>query len=187
MPSSIPPAALAAPPISRPPAAPTVPVAVQVLDRLGEIVAVCWAGWLCARGRTSFEFFAGFSALVLGIQTGIRNVGQAKISPTVGGAVSLVVALAGSHLLHRVVTLTSLTLLLGTSLAGCPPILGPVANCEATRFACRDNRPYRCSDSRRWAPLAATCAPGSTCREGVPGLLHPDLAACMPDADGGAQ
>ena len=78
-------------------------------------------------------------------------------------------------------------LLLATLTTGCPPILGPVANCEPAAFACRDNRPYRCSDSRRWAPLQETCAPGSTCREAVPGLLHASLAACLPDAvDGGA-
>jgi len=62
--------------------------------------------------------------------------------------------------------------------------LGPVDGCDEGAWTCRANRPYTCSASRRWTPVQETCAPGSTCHENVPGLLHPSLAACVADDAG---
>jgi hypothetical protein len=93
------------------PAPPRVPSlrpvhpAVQAIDHLGEIIAVCIAGYLCALGRADFDRFAVFSCIVLGVQTGIRNISARTRAVGVSGVVGLVVAsLASSHVLHRVIT-----------------------------------------------------------------------------------
>lgn len=67
----------------------TAPVAVQVLDKLGDIVAMVAVAYLCAAGKLSGELAAAVVAGIAGVGTGIRAFGGRNV-----GAASAAVALA---------------------------------------------------------------------------------------------
>lgn len=67
----------------------TAPVAVQVLDKLGDIVAMLAVAYLCAAGKLSGELAAAVVAGIAGVGTGIRAFGGRNV-----GAASAAVALA---------------------------------------------------------------------------------------------
>jgi len=77
---------------------------------------------------------------------------------------------------------------LGVVMVGCRPLLGPEDGCEPRRYACREGRPYVCSDTHRWAPTMPACPAGEVCTEGVSGSVYQNVATCLPVAqDGGAR
>lgn len=83
---------------------PPAPLAVQVLDQLGDIVGVIALTVLCMYGRLSGLEAGGLILSLLGVQTGVRKIVGAKggggsLPPAAGvGAVTLLLlALFGGH------------------------------------------------------------------------------------------
>lgn len=90
---------------SRAPVAARHPV-VQAIDHAAELAFVILAGVGWILGKTTFEFFAGASFIVMGVQNGIRTAGGRGALPPVSGAVGLaVVALGGAYLRTRGIAL----------------------------------------------------------------------------------
>lgn len=166
---------------------------VQAIDHLGEIGAVLVAGFLCYHGKLSGEAWMGFSAIVLGVQTGIRGFTKGR---AVGAAGLAFLALGGSAIV-RVLPLAALALVF----AGCPK-LPPPDGCTPRDMTCRSGRPFVCSPSQRWTPGDRACGelPGATCCRALspygrvvsacvmPADCLPDPPPPSPDAaiDGGA-
>lgn len=67
----------------------SAPVAVQLLDKLGDMVAMIAVTYLCAAGKLSGELAAAVVAGIAGVGTGIRAFGGRNV-----GAASAAVALA---------------------------------------------------------------------------------------------
>jgi CheY-like chemotaxis protein len=78
----------AAPDTSKASPAPA-PVAVQLLDKLGDMVAMIAVTYLCAAGKLSGELAAAVVAGIAGVGTGLRAIGGRNV-----GAASAAVALA---------------------------------------------------------------------------------------------
>ena len=68
---------------------PSGPVAVQLLDKLGDMVAMVAVTYLCAAGKLSGELAAAVVAGIAGVGTGLRAIGGRNV-----GAASAAVALA---------------------------------------------------------------------------------------------
>lgn len=91
-----------------PPARPGVPVSVQLVDRLGDIVGVIALAYLCAAGKLPGELTLVGIGGILGVGTGLRHVGQralggAATAATGLGVVGLLLLYAGppvGHLAH---------------------------------------------------------------------------------------
>lgn len=83
-----------------PPARPGVPVSVQLVDRLGDIVGVIALAYLCAAGKLPGELTLVGIGGILGVGTGLRHVGQralggAATAATGLGVVGLLLLYAG--------------------------------------------------------------------------------------------
>lgn len=92
-----------APPPSRVPSkppAPPAPVAVQVIDRLGEIVYVLAAAYLCRAGKLSGEVFVISSLAALGVQNGLRSFARGRNGGAGVGAVGLALMALGPAMLR---------------------------------------------------------------------------------------
>ena len=88
----------AAPPTAPAAQVPRVPVAVQLVDRLGDIVGVIALAYLCAVGKMPAELTLVGVGGILGVGTGLRHVGQRAL----GGAATAATGLGvlGLLLLH---------------------------------------------------------------------------------------
>lgn len=75
------------------------PVAVQILDRLGEIVGVVVLGALAWHGKLSGELSLIGIGAILGVQTGLRSALAGRLGGG-GGSAPAVVGLIGLGLLH---------------------------------------------------------------------------------------
>lgn len=97
---------------------PSVPPIVQAIDHIGEIVAVILAGILCLRGKlTSIEFMA-FSGGVLGVQSGLRQIGRRVTGSAASGVVGAIfLGLAASHVASRFVAALGILATLVAALA----------------------------------------------------------------------
>lgn len=93
----------------------TAPVAVQVLDKLGDIVAMLAVAYLCAAGKLSGELAAAVVAGIAGVGTGIRAFGGRNV-----GAASAAVALAAF-----LSTAPSTTAASSSTRAGAPHVTPP--------------------------------------------------------------
>lgn len=85
------------------------PVAVLVLDRVGEIVGALALAYLAHDGRLGGEVAGGMICALLGVQTGLRNAwGRSSsassspptLPPPSVGAIGLVLLAALAHLRH---------------------------------------------------------------------------------------
>jgi len=160
-----------------------VPVAVQVLDRLGDIVGVIVVAHLCAVGKIGGEVAVIAIGAILGVGTGLRQVGARAGTATglsvVGllllGGLRWLAPAAGAAELARASGLFGLlaVLSLGT---GCPK-LPPVSGCTPLSQRCDGDRPQVCSPSRRWHTVGderCDATPGQSCqvRAGVAGCAR---------------
>lgn len=159
-----------------------VPTAVQVIDRLGDIVGVIVIGLLCHAGKLGGEVAVIAIGAILGVGTGLRQVGARAGVPTGVGVVGLLLLgaarwlapAAGAAELARGAGL--LGVLAALALAGCPK-LPPVSGCEPLSQRCEGDRPQVCSPSRRWHTVgdeACGATPGQSCqvRNGVAGVAR---------------
>ena len=80
------------------PARPGVPVSVQLVDRLGDIVGVIALAYLCAAGKLPGELTLVGIGGILGVGTGLRHVGQRALGATATAATGL--GVVGLLLLH---------------------------------------------------------------------------------------
>jgi len=80
---------------------PPPPIAVQVIDQLGDLVGVVCLTYLCATGKLAGLEAGGLILSLLGVQTGVRKIAGAKTPSASGvGAVALLllsVAALGHH------------------------------------------------------------------------------------------
>ena len=83
------PALAPATPPPPPPARPGVPVSVQLVDRLGDIVGVIALAYLCAAGKLSGELALVGIGGILGVGTGLRHVGQRALGGAATAATGL--------------------------------------------------------------------------------------------------
>jgi len=83
------PALAPATPPPPPPARPGVPVSVQLVDRLGDIVGVIALAYLCAAGKLPGELTLVGIGGILGVGTGLRHVGQRALGATATAATGL--------------------------------------------------------------------------------------------------
>lgn len=160
-----------------------VPVAVQLVDRIGDIVGVIAVAHLCALGKIGGVEACIVIGAILGVGTGLRQAGaRAGIAPglsvvgllLLGFARWLAPAAAGAELARASGLFGIVAVLtLGT---GCPK-LPPVSGCAPLSQRCDGDRPQVCSPSRRWhfvgdEPCDAT--PGQSCqvRAGVAGCAR---------------
>lgn len=106
------------------------PTAVQVLDRLGEIIGIICLTVVCLAGRLDGMALLFGVAGILGVQTGIRTAGsRGAAAATSVGAVGLVILHAGPALEHlallvgraRGLAVLALTVTLGVFVA-CGPV-----------------------------------------------------------------
>lgn len=81
-----------------PPARPGVPVSVQLVDRLGDIVGVIALAYLCAAGKLPGELTLVGIGGILGVGTGLRHVGQRALGGAATAASGL--GVVGLLLLH---------------------------------------------------------------------------------------
>jgi CheY-like chemotaxis protein len=81
-----------------PPARPGVPVSVQLVDRLGDIVGVIALAYLCAAGKLPGELTLVGIGGILGVGTGLRHVGQRALGATATAATGL--GVVGLLVLH---------------------------------------------------------------------------------------
>ena len=206
LPPSMPPApAVIAPreePLPAPPPAPAVattpsgrplnvPPVVQAIDRVGDIVACIIIGHLCALGKVSGEVAVLAIGAIVGVGTGLRQVGARAGTGAGVGVVGLLVlgvgrwlapAAAGAEL-ARASGVFGLVAVLVLGAAGCPK-LPPVSGCAPLAQRCDGDRPQVCSPTQRWhyvgdEPCGAT--PGQSCqvRAGVAGCARGPAAAAL--------
>lgn len=132
-----------------------IPVAVQLLDRLGEIVGVVCITVICLHGRLSGEFSAGAIAILLGVQTGLRAKGQAAAAAAASiGAIGvfLMMFVPVAHAFTRTSLFTLFAFVLVASLGfGCAS--GPVIGAGAASIAVRAAWPT----IHRGAVIAGLC------------------------------
>lgn len=171
----------AAPPVARPrtPTAPAPSVAVQMLDKLGEIVAVLAFTWLAHEGKLSGELAAGGALVALGVQSIPRGIQAARAG---GGAMGA----SGTHLgVIGLALLSALSLRApqsdgstpsGRHVAASAASIGPLSvlallSLLGALFAgCPATRPFPRVD----APIGA-CTPGETaCHLGAPWRCGPN-------------
>lgn len=159
-----------------------VPVAVQLVDRLGDIVGVVALAWLCHAGKLGGELALVGIGAILGVGTGLRHVGARAGTAGVGVVGLLLLGLgrwlapaAGAAELARASGLLGLLALVALAVA-CPN-LPPVSGCTPLSQRCEGDRPQVCSPTRRWhtvgdEPCGAT--PGQSCqvRAGVAGCVR---------------
>ena len=161
-----------------------VPVAVQLVDRIGDIVGVIAVAHLCALGKIGGVEACIVIGAILGVGTGLRQAGaRAGIAPglsvvgllLLGFARWLAPAAAGAEL-ARASGLFGLVAVLVLGAAGCPK-LPPVSGCAPLAQRCEGDRPQVCSPTQRWhtvgdEPCGAT--PGQSCqvRAGVAGCAR---------------
>lgn len=153
----------------------SVPASVQVLDKLGELAGILVIGALCLLGRVDGMVAVGAILAIVGVNAGLRKVGDRVAGPGQGlGVIGLLVAAAsgyGAQLLQgaRVALpalLGVLSALLLICLGACRPNLPPVSGCEPNATSCRDGRPAVCSPSQRWhVPERACASVGAVCVE----------------------
>lgn len=160
-----------------------VPVVVQAIDRLGDIVGVIAVAHLCALGKIGGIEACIVIGAILGVGTGLRQAG-ARVGAAPGLSVLGLLLLglgrwlapaAGAAELARVSGVFGLlaVLVLGT---GCPK-LPPVSGCEPLAQRCEGDRPQVCSPSRRWHTVgdeACGATAGQSCqvRAGVAGCAR---------------
>lgn len=119
---------------------------VQVLDKLGDIVAMLVVAYLGIAGKVSGELAVGVVAAIAGVGTGLRTLGGRQV-----GAASAAVALAAvltatptqahaapverprAHAAPPAATVVALAVLLAFAISGCggPVLTNPVANVAA--------------------------------------------------------
>ncbi len=160
-----------------------VPVAVQLVDRIGDIVGVIAVAHLCALGKIGGVEACIVIGAILGVGTGLRQAGaRAGIAPglsvvgllLLGFARWLAPAAAGAELARASGLFGIVAVLtLGT---GCPK-LPPVSGCAPLSQRCDGDRPQVCSPSRRWhfvGDEACGATPGQSCqvRAGVAGCAR---------------
>ncbi len=149
-----------------------VPTAVQVIDRLGDLVGVIVIGLLCHAGKLGGEVAVIAIGAILGVGTGLRQAGARAGVPTGVGVVGLLLLgaarwlapAAGAAELARGAGLLGVVATL--ALAGCPK-LPPVSGCEPLSQRCEGDRPQVCSPSRRWHTVgdeACGATPGQSCQ-----------------------
>lgn len=161
-----------------------VPVVVQAIDRLGDIVGVIVIGLLCHGGKIGGELALLGIGGILGVGTGLRQVG-ARAGTATGLSVLGLLLLglgrwlapaAGAAELARVSGVFGLLVALVLGAAGCPK-LPPVSGCAPLSQRCEGDRPQVCSPSRRWHTVgdeACGVTPGQRCevRAGVAGCAR---------------
>ena len=179
----------------------TVPVVVQVLDRIGEIVGVIALAVICIAGKLSGEATAGAIVLLLIGQTGVRSRGSAALASAASvGAIGSVILLALPLVqgLARARGLAVVTLVvLAAGVAGCPsvirepPLAAPPPGCTQGATICHAGGPWVCGAGGEWSQADRACDRlGSVCcvaRSPYGGTR----AACVPETacvatDGGA-
>lgn len=67
------------------PSHPPAPIAVQVLDQLGDLVGVVCLTYLCATGKLAGLEAGALILSLLGVQTGVRKALGGKVPPAAGG------------------------------------------------------------------------------------------------------
>ena len=168
-----------------------VPPVVQAIDRVGDIVACIIIGHLCALGKVSGEVAVLAIGAIVGVGTGLRQVGARAGTGAGVGVVGLLVlgvgrwlapAAAGAEL-ARASGVFGLVAVLVLGAAGCPK-LPPVSGCAPLAQRCDGDRPQVCSPTQRWhyvgdEPCGAT--PGQSCqvRAGVAGCARGPAAAAL--------
>lgn len=168
------------------------PTSVQLVDRIGDVVAVIVFGLLCNGGKISGELCVFAVGAVLGVGTGLRQINPRATSSTGVGVVGLALLalapLAAAVARSRGLATATLALALGGAVAltppGCAPRLPPVAGCAPTAQRCGPSgTPEVCSASQRWEPAGdlPCAAVGAVCVESDGGLAH-----CAAARDGGA-
>lgn len=182
-------------PLPAPPAAPAVatspsgrplnvPVAVQFVDRIGDIVGVIVIGHLCALGKLGGVEAAIVIGAILGVGTGLRQAG-ARVGAAPGLSVVGLLLLglgrwlapaAGAAELARVSGVFGLLAVLVLGAAGCPK-LPPVSGCAPLAQRCDGDRPQVCSPTQRWhyvgdEPCGATAGQSCAVRNGVAGCAR---------------
>ena len=160
-----------------------VPAAVQAIDRVGDIVACIIIGHLCALGKVSGEVAVLAIGAIVGVGTGLRQVGARAGAGAGVGVVGLLLlgfarwlapAAAGAEL-ARASGLFGLLVVLAVG-TGCPK-LPPVSGCAPLAQRCDGDRPQVCSPSHRWHTVGderCDATPGQSCqvRAGVAGCAR---------------
>jgi hypothetical protein len=132
---------------------PSVPLALQVMDRITLLFLVALFFELTIAGKMSAMEFMVAAPTVLGIQTGIFALAsRGRVPPGTGGALSLLGALAISAR-HAGYFVLVFSLAIGAATTGCrlPPRDGCIP--ESTR--CNGDYFERCSATERWHHLTS--------------------------------
>ena len=204
-------------PLPAPPAAPapataqftpsgrplSVPVVVQAIDRLGDIVGVIAVAHLCALGKIGGVEACIVIGAILGVGTGLRQAG-ARVGAAPGLSVVGLLLLglgrwlapaAGAAELARVSGVFGLVAVLALSACGpardalmaVTPGVPPASGCTTGNHRCNGAVPEVCSETGRWWPALPRDAQGAqrACPAGC--AMTADGAAYCAAADGGAR
>lgn len=158
------------------PPPPQAPVAVQILDRLGEIVGVLVLGALAWHGKLSGELALVGIGAILGVQTGLRSALAGRIGGG-GGSAPAVVGLIGLGLLHAehaaraVLHLSTLALVVASMSCGGSGLADTARVIDQTMAAVKATRNAVCTS--RLDPLLGNP------REGEPVYVAMDAGAAL--------